>query len=60
MGMRKFSSKWVTGLLTVEQKQQRAFDSELCLVCLGEENDFLMQYVTMNTPLESGVESAFI
>ena len=49
LGMRKFFSKWVPRLLTLEQKQQRFEDPECCLELFkrGKKN-FLRQCVTMN------------
>ena len=35
LSMRKLCSKWVSRLLTVDQKQQRVDDSECCLAIKG-------------------------
>lgn len=49
LGMRKLCSKWVTRLLTVDQKQQRVDDSEHCLdLFKRNKKDFFMRYVTMD------------
>ena len=53
--MRKLCSKWELHLLTVDQKQQRIYDSERCLQLFQlNKKDFLRKYATMDeTPLHS-------
>ena len=47
--MKKVFSKWVSRLLTMEQKQQRVDDSESCLsLFTRNKQDFLRRYVTMD------------
>ena len=49
LGMRKLFSKWVTRLLTPDQKQQRVEDSERFLELFKRgRKDFMRRYVTMN------------
>ncbi|QQP51227.1 Mariner transposase, partial [Caligus rogercresseyi] len=47
--MRKLCSKWVPHLLTVDQKQEGADDSEKCLAMFKRNKlEFLRRYVTMD------------
>ena len=49
LGMRKLFSKWVSCLLTLDQKQQRVEDSERCFELFKRgEKDFLRRDVTMD------------
>ena len=49
LGMRKLFSKWVSRLLTPDQKQQRVEDSERCLELFKRgKKDFLRRYVTID------------
>ena len=49
LGMRKLFSKWVSRLLTSDQKQQRVEDSERCLELFKRgEKDFLHRHLTMD------------
>lgn len=47
--MKKFFSKWVPRLLTMEQKQQRVDESKRCLeLFMRNKKDFLRRYVTVD------------
>ena len=49
LAMKKVFSKWVPRFLTMEQKQQRAYDSESCLsLFTRNKQDFLHPYVIMD------------